>query len=500
MAFHFRIEPIESRRGGIARGVRSGRFRRSHLLVPESSLPYRGMLYSLLIHALAVFTLAGLPVAVLPTHVLEADLLMLDAPYATRPASNISGPEVVRELESTLTQGTHPKSTGEPKRVPAIVVSNPPNPTNRFQTILRPDFADHPPRKQFVLLPNLLTLTPRLSRAPKRAAAFPPKSLTRDLDAPPTASVLVTPTEPMLAAPRADLQASAMPSLVSATAPLPEDAREASGRDRHDVLSLSIFPTPASEALRLPIAESRGRFVILTPPNSTAPDREPGGAAALNTSSERRAVHRGKVEPRKPDAASLATSTVSGVAPNVFAGITIQGGDWNRDWTLGDTPLPDAHTDASPNSLYPLTITSSGNSGGGLRDFGVFKNQPVYTDYFSVDGLRAPYAPPLVLQFALVDASGDGSGALTHPRPETELLPRWPEEAALRHAGEMIVVFAMIGADGRGRDVLVMESPSADLSSALLDALAQWTFRPAAVNGQPAAVKALFGVPIVPRQ
>jgi len=393
------------------------------------------MLYSLLIHALAGVTILTLPISRPPADLFEANLFMLDALPAMGSTPGVSDAEIANGLESKLQPNTHPKSSERVKRPAAIIVSNPRNATNGFQTILQPDLADRRLLKKFVALPNTLMVARRTSHGSKRAVA--------------QAAVPV------------------LPAPTSAPAILRKDPNDAGGDSRHDILALSIAPTPPSDVLLIPTAEARGQLILLSPPNPAASDPQ---RATAN----------------------------SAPAPSAFAGITIQGGEWDRDSPAAETRLVGSRADGPLDSPYPLTVAAAGNSGGGLRDFGVFDNQPVYTDYLPIEGLCDPHAPPLVLQFTFVDSSHDGSAALTHPRPVSWLLPRWPEEAAVGYEGEMIVVFAVIAEDGRIRDSRVMESPSADLSGALLNALAQWTFRPAAINAQPAAVKVLLGIPVFP--
>jgi hypothetical protein len=45
--------------------------------------------------------------------------------------------------------------------------------------------------------------------------------------------------------------------------------------------------------------------------------------------------------------------------------------------------------------------------------------------------------------------------------------------------------------------VKMMQSPNIQFNEVLFPALDKWVFRPATVNGNPVAVKALLGVPIV---
>ena len=489
------IEPHQpvARETGLA--ARSGRFRGNLLFVSGTSYPRRGMLYSLLLHAAAMFVLLSVPIPVQQaTDLLEAEPLAFDALPSSNSGSNISSASVAQEAEAALKDDTRQASAGATKRTavarccsPRTIVSNPPQATNRAQTILQPDFADRPPLDKFVPLPNMLKLAPTPSNSTKHAPASgaSPKSVESDLQAMQPAPVLATPFVPILPAPLpppSPTSAAASESKDSQTSQ--ERVREGSGgNDSRDILALSVVPAPPSDVLPVPMGESRGQFVILASPTPTATDGGSHGAAALK---------------RPANDEKAAVSAARPVRwPNAFAGITIQGGEWNRDSLATQPGDPDARATRPEIASYPLTIASAGNSGGGLRDFGAFANEMVYTNYFTLERVTG-YVAPCVLQFALAEPLGGAEDSVTPPRPVTEVLPSWPEDTAAPYTGEMIVVYAEIAPDGKIQEIRVLESPSADLNRALLDALAQWTFRPAAVNGRPAAVKVLLGFPVAP--
>ncbi len=71
-------------------------------------------------------------------------------------------------------------------------------------------------------------------------------------------------------------------------------------------------------------------------------------------------------------------------AEMLFPGITIQGGEWKSDSHPAEPTPASPRREESHRSSYALTIASSGNSGGGLKDFGVFGSESVFTDYFDV--------------------------------------------------------------------------------------------------------------------
>ena len=518
------LRPVQSAATEIEWTVRPGRFRGALLLVGDGPYPRRGLLYSLLIHAAAAFVILSVPIPVQhAADLFEAEPVAFDPLPASDFALSVSSAAI--EMQNADAPKVDARQTLSAAPEPAAVtrccsrqtiVSNPPNATNRVQTILQPEFADRPPLNRFVPLPDMLKLAPISLASTNRTRpsdASPPKSLESDLRAMQTAPALaaaivlaLSPPQPAPALP-APPSHSAASSGTNESQPVPETVRQDRGADDpRDVLALSIVPAPPSDVAPIPMGESRGEFVILAAPNPTAADRESGEA----TSHKAGVANKTSAAPRPKNDASRAEPTFSsqpkGAAPganspraaNPFAGITIQGGEWNHDLRAVDSAARDTRADESEITSYPLSIASTGNTGGGLKDFGVFYNQMVYTNYFTIERTRAPFAPPFVLQFALVEAFSGSSGSITPPRPAIEVLPRWSEEIVTPYTDEMVVVYAEITLEGKIRDARVLESPSVSFNRALLDALVQWTFHPAAVNGQPAAVKALLGVPLVP--
>ena len=239
--------------------------------------------------------------------------------------------------------------------------------------------------------------------------------------------------------------------------------------DTRDTLALSVFPAPPSEAVSAPLAESRGRFAE----NALAsmPADPPASALASSTSAARR-------------------------AEMLFPGITIQGGEWNTGSHPAEPTASAPPREESQRPAYALTIASSGNSGGGLRDFGIFGSETVFTDYLDVSAQGIQPAPPWVLQYALATPCCDPQDSIAPPLPMNEVLPAWPPDLIASHGGETIVVYAVIDAEGKLRDTRLLESPSSDLNNALLAALGAWTFQPAERNGKPCVVQALLGIPV----
>jgi hypothetical protein len=144
-----------------------------------------------------------------------------------------------------------------------------------------------------------------------------------------------------------------------------------------------------------------------------------------------------------------------------------------------------------------MTIVATSSTGGGLRDYGVFKNQVVYTVYLDVDE-PGHHRPQWTLQYAQMGAPGDTAPAgatLLPPYPITKEFPHLPETAS-RDVGRMVVAKGVVNKKGEFTALKVIQSPNSLLIEPMLDALAKWTFQAAELNGEPVEVKVLLGIPI----
>jgi hypothetical protein len=158
-----------------------------------------------------------------------------------------------------------------------------------------------------------------------------------------------------------------------------------------------------------------------------------------------------------------------------------------------------------PQTSYSLTIVSTGNSGGGLGDFGVFANEKVYTVYLDMRRTAGDPAPCWTLQYALLHAAPAAKSAagrrednLAPPFLVVMHLPKLPVELVNRYQQRLVVVYAVLDEEGKLGSVSVRQSPDARLITPLLDVLQRWVFRPAELNGHPVPIKVLLGIPLSP--
>jgi len=452
------------------------------------------------------------------------------------------------------------------------IISNPPHPTNKVQTLLQPELPSPPELTKFLRLPNVVRLAEN-SPTPQPSAPDAPK-VDPSIEPPVPHSGPSAPTIPQLRAlapvvienpklllPTAApvnspaMQAAAVPPVAPAP-PEPAEARVlpgSSGREDRTLIALSVMPAPPDPALKAPAAEAHGQFAVVTLPNlavsqlgvgsatdaanpaagagtnpkASAHDAIGTGAVAMGTAAHPAEGGNGAVAGLGPGAADRGAGrsaagaaggmTIRGAAygsgvgsgnasgagkgagpsPGAFAGMTIQGGEWLGGMPAGIAPGPPAKPE-EPGS-YGLTVVSTGNSGSGLGDFGVFGNEPVFTVYITMATASDTTAPSWTLVYAALRAAEAGGARIAAPFPNRKETPLWPSDLVDRYRNQLVVVYMLVDESGKVQRAKGMESPNADFVAPLLEALNDWEFRPATVNGKPVAVRALLGVPISPQ-
>jgi hypothetical protein len=205
-------------------------------------------------------------------------------------------------------------------------------------------------------------------------------------------------------------------------------------------------------------------------------------------------------------ATTLGSGKGSGSAPGGggFPGITIRGGG-NGNGAAGSVHASVTSRRQVP---YGMTITSTASSGGGLPDFGVFQNEKVYTVYLDMRANDEDPAPSWTLQYAVLQPQADSaaSGGTSDrirgtPTPPYAILKEIPEltaQLASKCAHQLIVASAIMNVAGKLEQVSVKRTPDSQLIAPLIEALNNWTFEPAQIDGKPVALKILLGIRFAP--
>jgi hypothetical protein len=437
------------------------------------------------------------------------------------------------------------------------LLSDPPQAAPGIETILQASLENLPSLRRYVPLPNIVQPPPAVGNTGHQESVLVVKSGTISLP---------HPAETPVAAPKIILPAdSKIFNLLQTQAHLPQkavpdpiDSSEVSGvpRGQKGLLVLNAVPPPPDVTGKIPWGEARAQFAVL--PAETAVMATPvagttsGGVSSTSAGSGTRAdvatgdaladiaagggaTNQGRAESGASSgghygsghgsglnsdsntagngkgtgsgsglgtgsAASTGSGTGASSAPGggSFPGITIRGGRYgngNADSMLGKA-------EPRRQTSYNMTIVSTGSSGGGLPELGVFQNEKVYTVYVDVRTDDNDPAPSWTLQYAVVqprsdDTSGPASRILDTPTPPYAILKEIPEftpEVVRRCGRRLIVISGILDTAGKLDQLLVRQSPENQVVAPVMEALKHWMFEPAQIDGRPVPLKVLLGI------
>lgn len=84
--------------------------------------------------------------------------------------------------------------------------------------------------------------------------------------------------------------------------------------------------------------------------------------------------------------------------------------------------------------------------------------------------------------------------APAEPQPLEERRPRYPEKAKTSRITGLVRIYAVIEVDGKLSHLTLLHSPDAELSTATMDALKLWKYKPRSCNGSPIRMETLIDV------
>ncbi len=325
------------------------------------------------------------------------------------------------------------------------------------------------------------------------------------------------------------------------------------------ILILSPMPALPELEIAIPEGEARGRFAISPDPNLSASNAEPSispksaqdaiptqpkteSIAAQGTAADTVAGipaetgsnpnEGGGATGEEGDASDFLIGPYSGNGENAFEGITIidASEQWNDDsdivilepmenpgegieifggeYEFGDLPsqVPVKNKPRPIQTSYSLSIISTEKSGGVLPSYNFFQKDQKYTVYLDMRVHPLEQDPPWILEFGMVEETEDNpvvsldeenyTEGLILPFPVEKKRPLFPEEIVRRFLGGLIVVSAIVNANGHMEQISIEDSPDVLLNQGLIENLGTWVFRPAQLNRTAVAVKALIGIPL----
>lgn len=447
-----------------------------------------------------------------------------------KPRSITFAPDALAAVDPPTPKKLRPDYAGAQK-----IVSNPPHATKGVQTIVRPDLIT-PPKLNFpVRLPSIVLLPAQAIRPPLQAKLERPKLEQPKLEQPKPPKLKEVMT---LRASESPVQVPVRPKLgnfstvrpeavISKTVPASEPSFAAAAPPKTIVVinAVSVPPEPAPP---IPDAELSSQFVVA--PSTEARAENPAGGSvdrhitsgnALNTAKDLSHMKPENgaedIAPLVPEAKGSAAPERTGAHGNVansgsrsntaarpglgdsspasaakapMPGISISGGSSGRSGSGRAAAM-----DPTPRGSYGLTVISGGSSGGASRDLGVFlRSDTVYSVYIPMTD--AGGGPAWPMQYALASPAPRSNGLLAPPIvakkiPVTKL-------GVNANSGPVFVT-GIIDENGKFQALRAVRALDGRAQSAI-EALTQWEFLPAQLDGKPVPCKVLIGVSVMPAE
>ncbi len=497
-----------------------------NLVGTRAHLPSRALFSSALLHVFVAFLLLRLPILLFgPERHLQRREMQSAVIYYDL--------GLVHFLQSLPTikspgPGGKPGQGNRPDRLPALgstafhpkltVVSNPPRPDNRRQTIIQPASPPDLRITQELKLPTVLVGNPLAVPKPRlelrlQAPRSAPVQQQPKVEAPELKVFAVPSDFPVALVPMAiESPHLPVPQPISAAlaARAPAGASQAtSGGDQagdpsgpSGLLVVGVDPSGVAHLLALPPGNQYGAFSVS--PAGGQPG-SPGG------------VPGGEVGGGSGGAGSGGDGS-TGVGPGGSGGggggsgtegaVTIAGGSGAAGpGMLGSTgTLAYASSVVIPVITTPqlrknaLIVSTGPIGGGGLGVYGALRGGKIYSMFLPMPGKS------WVLQYSDAEKSAPKPAPGSHTRAvqieqglvRPEPLARFdfervpvPEEKA----DKLIVLQGVIQADGSVGDLKLYRGVQPDMDRAALAAFSRWKFKPALRANQPVAVQILVGIP-----
>jgi TonB-like protein len=464
----------------------------------------------------------------------EVEVASADEPLILPMLPKLSASDSGSMGSSATTPSMHSSAAAEPVPLkrdyagPQEIISDFPHATNRVQTIRRPDLVAPPELKFPLRLQSVVILptpaAPRYSMRrtevqvpiPEATVALPklvsvPEPVSTVPDEPAPSATTAQPTA--VSNPVVELQAAPRKAIivVNAVTVAPDPAAQIP--DGQLSGNFIVGPSRGTVTLEKSSAGGDGRSTETAASNNSPAISQPykgsgagsdisnGSLAGGNHSAGAGSGHiagmgTGKAPVAGPGAGSGAAgrgNSNSGVTGRGAAGssgaggISISGGSPVRNGGLGSRSVPLSRS-------YGITVISGGSSGGAGRDMGVFdRSETVFS--VAIPMGDAGGGPDWPMQYSMLNHGQPGSGLLVPPFAQKKVAATVPRTQL---AGEQGPVFisGVIDEIGKLQSLRSIRAQDAR-SQPAIQALQQWQFLPAQLDGRPVASKVLIGVSVI---
>lgn len=400
------------------------------------------------------------------------------------------------------------------------IVSDMRNAVNRVQTIRRPDLVA-PPNLKFPLRLQSMVILPAL--AAPRLAPQPPRPIAAPIGEVPVPQATVLNPKLMKDSKLVSAPASeAVPPPVLGAQPNASNLTaltEAHARPPKAVVVVNAVSVPPDSAAEIPDAQLAGSFVV-------GPSHETGVAEKLMADGRARLSDTGLpgngahssdpgltntagADPgtgHAPGAAGGTSAsagtgrgTVSAHLPGSGSGVTGRGtGNVGTTGIYISGGMPDRNGATPTNSAIPqrrsygMTIISGGSSGGAGRDMGVFdRSETVYSVAIPMGDVGGPDWP---MQYSILNQELHDAGLLVPPFVQKKIGVTM--KGRLMGGPGPLFVTGIIDQEGKLQSLRSIRTQDAR-SQPAIQALQQWEFLPAQMDGRPVACKVLIGVTVI---
>jgi TonB family protein len=357
-----------------------------------------------------------------------------------------------------------------PRRPPALPFTAPPLPARVPER--SPALPDTPKVAMAALETKPLPLDVPAPRAPRFA---PPKNPKLPVPADPA---------PLPAAPEV---ASSAPDL-SAPVALPHQQRKfvpPSTRAAAPDEPASISPPPPALTANAAVpAETSLVIAGLNPAKSTEVPAPPGSM---------KSGFSGGPNPQT----SGGEGTPSGAALEVPS-LTVQGGDKNPQSPVMVASVSPTSPEGLAAALRAGLPPATSSAHGAIRAARVpdprMRGRQVYTMAVQIPNLTS-YSGSWMVWFASREADNGKAADMRPPLPLHMVSARYIHSAEEDHVEGKVRLWAVIGKDGHVGEISLLQHLDDRLDRSAQEALGKWLFQPAASNGEPIDVDAVFEVP-----
>lgn len=447
----------------------------------------------------------------------------------------------VSEYLPPLDSGSAPApkaEKGDPEYAKQPIVSLPPKPDNRIQTIIDPMHPGILPQE--VKIPNIVVWTPVPAAVPVAAAArgaltlpsltpevVPPTPSTQRaeiklpnlpqasvIEPPPAADTLkrnigdinmglTAPTVDAPVLPTPVQRASALGNVDSKAAPQgpPVNANLGAGSGAQplgQIIALGVHPSMPSGPIELPGGNRRGEFAAGPnghPGAAGTPDKACCGSGPGGTGSG--AGGPGSGNGTNPSGISVGAgpynpgAAVQGNRPSNGAGTGGGNGSDLKTLMAKAVAPPRIPADIPPSKTPDTTGATAPSNASRIDDY-TFGPKKYYTMTINMPNLTSA-GGSWIIRFAELHQSAGAD--LTAPVAMQKVDPAYPPDLIAARVEGRVILYAVIHADGTVGECRVLQGLDDRLDANAIAAMSRWHFRPATKNGNPVDLEAVVQIP-----